>query len=100
MVKRRTNESLEEWVRPCRARSQFGMSLGTNEKGVYTSRQLNELHETTIRRSSREDKSRLLELRPVGVRHLETVTMTLIDIGHAIRRCHEGSLEKFGRVQT
>ncbi len=66
--------------------------------GVRLLRQLDELHQIVVRRRPREDQTGFLQLIPIRVVDLVTVTMALLDLSHAVRRADYRALVKFGGI--
>ncbi len=69
----RLHKSHEEWMWMCRTRCEFWMSLCGYHVGMIF--QFDDLRQSPIRRSSRDDESCLLHLFTVGIIELESVTM-------------------------
>src|SRR6266849_5260115 len=66
-----------------RFRFEFGMKLATEKPGMFVARQLNNLHEFSVRRDAAENQAALLQRRSIDGIEFIAMTMTLADLSHA-----------------
>src|SRR5258708_36159940 len=95
---RRRDEAGEQRMRARRPRLELGMELTPDEPGMR--RQLDDLHELSVRRQPAEPHTVVYEKVAILIRHLVAVTMALADLADAVHLRDARSAREATRIRT